>query len=73
MLNAAVTPAEVKQQIGSHYAPTKSRSPTHCSIGISDIQHTLLDEVYDLPIQRALDTVRDMADHFFSNVDRNAA
>jgi hypothetical protein len=69
MLNAALTTSEVKQQIGSHYAPTQSRSQAHSSIGISDIQHTLLDEVHDLPIQRALDTVRDMADHFFSNMN----
>src|ERR1700730_17010484 len=69
MLNAALNTTEVKQQIGSHYAPTQSRSQAHSSIGISDIQHTLLDEVYDLPIQRALDTVRDMADHFFSNMN----
>src|SRR5262249_41001523 len=69
MLNAALTATKVKQQIGSHYAPAQSRPPANRSIGISDIQHTLLYQVYDLAIQRALNTVRDMPDHFFSNMD----
>src|ERR1700757_631281 len=45
MLNAALTATKVKQQVGSHYAPTQSRSPAYRSIGISHIEHALLDQV----------------------------
>src|ERR1700751_1911509 len=69
MLNSAWTTAQMEQEIWTHQAPTQSRSPTHGRVRVSDIQHTLLDEIHDFTIQGSLKPVRYMANHFLTHVD----
>src|SRR6266853_1283146 len=51
----SIRPAgEMKQQIGSHYAPAKSRSPANRSIRIRNVDHSLLNQVNDFAVERRL-------------------
>ncbi len=70
MLDSAGPATEMKQKIGPHYSPTQPRSPAHGGVRISDVQYTLLDEIHDLAIQSGLESIRDVADNFFSDMDR---
>src|SRR5262249_34957200 len=70
MLNSPCAAAQMKQKIGAHHSPTQTRSPAHGDVGISNVQHTLLNEVHDLAIQSSLQTVRDMTHNLFLDVNR---
>src|SRR6185436_2398175 len=60
MPDSPLTASEVEQEIGSHDAPTQPWSPADRGIRIGDIQHALLDEMNDLPIERGLETIGDV-------------
>src|SRR5258708_17864064 len=47
--------AEMKQQIGSHNAPAKSRSPANSSVRIRNVEHALLNQVNDLTVAGLLE------------------
>src|SRR4029077_11221434 len=49
--------AEMKQQVGSHNAPAKSRSPANRGVRIRNIEHSLLDQVNDFPVESRLQPV----------------
>src|SRR6185503_19105188 len=53
--------SEVELQVGSHDAPAQSRSPAHRSVGVSDAQHVLLEEVENLLVESDLEPVGHMA------------
>src|SRR5208283_1192448 len=69
MLNSSRTSAEMKEQVGSHDAPSQPGSPAHCGIGIRDAQDVLMDEVHDLPIERRLESICDVADNLLAKMD----
>jgi hypothetical protein len=70
VLHAALTAAQMKQETGPHDTPPQPWPPTHCCIRVSNIEHTLLDEVHDFAIEGALQTIRDVADNLFTDMDR---
>src|SRR5580692_1241289 len=73
MLNSAWTTAQMEQEIGTHQAPTQSRSPAHGRVRVSDIQYTLLDEVHDFTVESSLKPVRHVTNHFLPHVNRSFA
>ena len=48
----------------------KSRSPTHRGIRVSNIEHTLLDEVDNFAIEGGLQAIRDVANNLLADMDR---
>ena len=48
MFDPAGAAAQVPLKTRAHHPPTKSWPITHRIVGISDTQHTLLDQVHDL-------------------------
>src|ERR1700690_431461 len=70
VVNSAGTTAQMEQEIWTHHSPTQSRSPTHGSVRVGDIQYTLLDEVNDLTVQRCLKAVGYVADDLFADMNR---
>src|SRR5271157_2297697 len=69
MLNSSRTAAEMKEQVGSHDAPTQPGSPGHCGVGVRDTQDVLMDEVDYLPIERRLESICDVADNLLAKMD----
>ncbi len=69
MLNPAWATAEVPLQTGSHDSPTKSRPIAHGNIRVGDAQHTLLNQIHDLFVERRLESVPNMTGKFLSQVD----
>src|SRR5262249_15774449 len=57
MFDPARTAAEVPLQTGPHHSPAKSRPVAHPIVRGRDAQHTLLDQVQDLSVQRSLKPV----------------
>src|SRR3954471_5318466 len=60
----------MEKQIRSHDTPSQAGTPTDGGICVGDVEHALTDEVDDLAIQRSLQTIGHMADHFFADMDR---
>src|SRR4051794_17891661 len=60
----------MEEQIRSHHTPAQAWPPAHGGICVGHVEHALTDEVDDLAIQRSLQTIGDMADHFFTDMDR---
>src|SRR5690349_3930129 len=61
--------AEMKQQIGPHNTPAKSRSPANRGIRIRDIEHSLLDQVNDFSVESRLQPVGCMAYNFLAKMN----
>ena len=61
MFNPAGAAAQVPLKAGSHHSPTKPRPIAHRIVCVGDAQHTLLDQVHDLPVQRSLKPIGDMS------------
>src|SRR5438445_598238 len=57
VLDSARSAAEVPLQTRTHHAPTQSGPVAHGVVRILDAQHTLLNQVHDLAIERRLETI----------------
>ena len=53
----------------AHHAPAEARPITNRGVGVRDAQHALLDEVKHLPIERRLQTVRDVPGKFLPQMN----
>src|SRR6266436_3643467 len=62
--------AEMKQQVGSHNAPAKSRSPANRSVRIRNVEHALLNQVNDFTVESRLEPVGDVAYNFLAQMNR---
>src|SRR5580704_10189415 len=60
MFDPPSAPREMKLQAGTHHSPTKTRPVTHRIVSVGDAQHTLLEQVHDLPVQRSLKPIGDV-------------
>jgi len=70
VLNAALSPTQLKEHTRTHDSPAKAGSPAHRGIGICNIHYTEIDQIHDLTINRGLKTVRNVSHHLTKRLTR---
>src|SRR5580658_3395770 len=61
VLDPALATANMPKQARAHHSPPEAGSVTHGDVGVRHTQDSLLDEINDLPIERGLKAIRNMA------------
>src|SRR5258708_22019380 len=60
--------AGMKQQIGAHHAPAKSRSPANSSVRIRNVEHALPNQMNDFTVEGRLAPAGDVAYNFLAQI-----